>query len=439
MKFIITPLKWSHISILAVGLVFISGCGGGGGGSGPTAAQNPDPVEVDSVRTGTPLCSTSGNGSLNGPTTDGAAASVTMTPSCSDPSATMRVWLGINSSDTNITHYDWEIVGWRNDTPHGGLEKYDEVIDIDPVNGRYIVRSYGVNSILYASATSGQLAARTTAFSQQLSVTAWTADGRFGTANFTVTVLPGGTSITSVYGSLASSDAGSHGRVGHKADFYRITGAGLTALTSEGFDSYLYLYDSSLNLVAERDEGAVNGGSQITMNLSNGQTYYLEVTTYEPGVTGDYRVSSTRGGLSATSNPWASASAANIAGNYSVNENTTITIVYDGVTTTTNALATRTTTVTQSGPSFSFQATDPTGMLPSTTRYGNINGNAITLSGEPFIPANPGIAVTSNAQTSSGTLGNNQFSITTTSELQGTYKGLQLLAQVNSSATFTRQ
>jgi len=432
-------LKWSQLPVLVAALLLLAGCGGGGGGSASgTAPRDPDQVVIDSVQTGIPLCSTLGNGSLNGPTTAGTTTSVTLSPSCSDPSATMRVWLGLHSSDTNITHYDWEIVGWQSAAPHGGLEKYDEVVDVDPINGRYIVRTYGVNSIRYASATSAQLAALTQPFSEQISVTAWTADGRFATASFTVTVQPGGTAVSSVYGSLTAGDAPSHGRAGHYADFYRITGAGTTTLTVEGFDTYLLVYNSSLNLVGEKDEGANNSGSQLTLNLQNGQTYYVEVTSFAPGKTGSYLLSSTSGGLSATSNPWANVSVANIAGNYNVSEQTTVTIVYNGVTTVTNATATGTTTVTQSGPSFSFEATDPTGMLPPTKRYGNISGNNISLTGEPFIPGNPAIAVTANNQTSSGTLGNNQFTITTTSQLQGTYKGLPVTAQVNSTATFTR-
>jgi hypothetical protein len=436
-------VKWFQLSALAGALVLAGGCGGGGGGSGSSsaggvAAQNPDPVAISSVQTGTPICSTAGNGSLNGPTTAGTVATVALSPSCSDPTATMRVWLGVNSPDTNITHYDWEIVGWRNTTPHGGLDKYDEVVDLDPINGRYIVRTYGVNAIRYVSATSAQLAAMTSAFSQQITVTAWTADGRFGTASFTVTVQPGGTAVSSVYGSLASTDAASHARAGHRSDFYRITGAGTTTLSTEGFDTVLYVYNSARNLVAEKDEGGVNGGSQLTVSLQSGQTYYIEVTSFQPGQTGGYRLSSTTGGLTATADPWAGVSAPNIAGTYTVTENTTITIVYKGVTTTTNAVTSRTATVTQSGPSFSFQATDPTGMLPAATRYGTLNGNSIQLNGEPFIPGNPAITVTTNTQTSVGTVGGNTLSITNTAQLTGTYKGLPLTAQLNSRATFSR-
>jgi len=350
----------------------------------------------------------------------------------------MLVWLGVNSSDTNITHYDWEIVGWKNEAPHGSLEKYDAAIDIDPVNGRYIVRTYGVSSLRYASATSAQLASLTSPFTQRITVTAWTQDGRFGSATYNVTVQPGGAAVTSIYGSLATGDAPSHGRAGHLADFYRITGSGNTTLTVEGFDSYLYVYNSSRVQVAEADEGGVNGGSQVTMNLSNGQTYYVEVTTYKPGVTGNYRISSSSSGLSLTSNPWASVSAPNIAGSYTVSEDTTITLVYNGLTSVTNAVSTRSATVTQSGASFSFQATDPSGTLPAVARYGTINGNALTLTGEPFIPGNPDITVASNTQTSSGSIGNNQFTLTTSSQMQGTYKGLPVTAQVQSTATFRR-
>jgi hypothetical protein len=437
-------MKWSQVSALGAALALVGGCGGGGGGSGSStssggiAAQNPDPVVISSVQTGLPICSTVGNGSLNGPTTPGTTATVTVSPSCSDPSATMRVWLGLNSADTNITHYDWEIVGWKNAAPHGGLDKYDAVVDVDPVHGRYIVRTYGVNSIRYTSATSAQLAGLTTPFTQQISVTAWTADGRFGSASFTIVVQPGGTAVSAVYGSLAATDAPSHGRAGHRADFYRLTGTGTTTLSAEGFDTCLYVYNSALGLVGEKDEGGSNGGSQLTLNLQNGQTYYVEVTSFQAGQTGNYRVSSSAGGLMATADPWAGVTVPNLAGTYSVTENTTITMVYKGITTTTNAVGTRTVTLTQSGPSFSFQASDPTGMLPSMTRYGNITGNSLQLTGDPFLPGNPAIQVTSTSQTSSGTWGGSQLIITNTAQLQGTYNGLPLTAQLNSRATFTR-
>jgi hypothetical protein len=428
-----------YLPALGVGVAFIlAGCGGGGGGSGTALAPSPDPLEITSVQTGTPVCSTVGNGSLDGSATSGTFASVTLTPSCSDPSATMNVHLGVNAEATNITHYDWEIVGWNNSGPHGRLDKYDEVIDVDPINGRYIVRVYAENSLPYSSATASELAALTAPFTQEISVTAWTEDGRFGTATFRVTVQPGGTAVSSILGTLTSDDSASHGRAGHYSDFYRIIGDGTTTLTVEGFDSYLYVYDSARSLVAEQDEGAANGGSRRTVTLASGQTYYVEVTSYEPAWTGSYQVSSTRGGLSLIPSPWSGVNVANIAGNYNISEDTTITLVYDGITTTTNAVSSRSATITQSGPSFSFRAVDPSGTLPPTTRYGVINGNNISLHGEPFIPGNPDITVSSNTQTSSGTLANNRFTITTTSELQGSYKGQPLVAQVNSTATFSR-
>lgn len=431
-------------SLLSAALLLTGGCGGGGGGSGDsgsgTANREPDPVTIATLQTGLPVCSSDSQGSLNGATTAGTSASVTVSPSCSDPAATMCVWLGANSADTNITYYDWEIVGWNNQPPHGTFDKYDQIMDVDPVNGRYIVRTFGVNSIRYVSAATAGLASLTEAFTEQITVTAWTDDGRFATANFTVNITPNGTATTSAYGTLAASDASSHSRAGNYSDYYRVTGSGLTTLTAVGFDTYIYLYDDSLTRVAEADEGATGGGSSLSVNLQSGKTYYLEVTSFGANETGVYQLTTSQGGLVATADPWAGSPApADIAGNYTVHENTTLSILYKGTTTTTNGTAVSTVTVSQSGPAFRYTATDPTGRMPAMTRYGSINGDTLSLSGEPFLPVNPGLMVTANNQTSSGTLGQNQFTITTTSQLQGTYKGQPVTAQVNSTATFTRQ
>lgn len=431
----------SGLQLAWIGIVgmLVGGCTGGGG-SGDEDARNSDPVIINAVRIGSPLCSTSGNGSVSGPFIIGTSGTVTMTSSCSAPSATMRVWLAVRSADTNITHYDWEIVGWQDQAPHGGLEKYDEIRDIDPVNGRYIVRKHGVNSIRYASASSAQLASLTQPFTQYITVTAWTPEGRYGTASFAVTITPGGAAVASVYGSLEAEAPYSAGRAGHYADFYEVTGSGSTTFTAEGFDTYLYLYDDALKVVVEADEGSPNGGSKVSANLQSGRTYYLEITSYKLGATGNYRLTSTSGRLIATQKPWPDSSGvAKINGSYNVSENTTVTIIYQGITTTTNASTVRSTTITQVGHSFRFLATDSTGSAPSITRYGNIKENSLILSGEPFLPLNPDFNVTSNTQTSSGTIGNNQLSVNTISELKGSYNGLPLTARVNSSATFTRR
>ncbi len=87
------------------GTVFLVGCGGGGGGSGSTAARPGEPVVLDSLTTGLPVCSTSSQGSLNGPTVAGTTASVTVSSTCGDATSNMRVWLAVNSTDTNITHW----------------------------------------------------------------------------------------------------------------------------------------------------------------------------------------------------------------------------------------------------------------------------------------------------------------------------------------------
>jgi hypothetical protein len=284
------------------------------------------------------------------------------------------------------------------------------------------------------------MAALTQPFAQQVSVTAWTEDGRFGTAYFTITLQPGGSTVTALQGSLGLSDPPSHGRAGNRADYYRVTGSGAVTLSAEGFDTYLYLYNSSLNQIAEADEGGANSGSLITVNLLSGQTYYLELTGFAQGATGNYVLTATGAGLTASADPWASIGAvANIAGNYRAVENTSIKLTYDGSVTTNIVGATNNTTITQVGPSFRFQAVNPVGSTPDITRYGTISGNTLTITGEGFLPTDPALVVSTNSQTTTGTLGASQLSLNTSSRLQGTYKGLPLTAEITSSSTFTRQ
>jgi hypothetical protein len=422
------------------GTVFLVGCGGGGGGSGSTAARPGEPVVLDSLTTGLPVCSTSSQGSLNGPTVAGTTASVTVSSTCGDATSNMRVWLAVNSTDTNITHYDWEIVGWKNQAPHGSLDKYDAMVDLDPVNGRYIVRTHGVNSVRYNTPIATQLAALTQPFSQQVSVTAWTEDGRFGTAYFTITLQPGGATVTQLQGSLLATDAPSHGRAGNTADYYRLTGSGSVTLSAEGLDTYIYVYDSNRNLITEADEGAANSGSRLALSLQSGQTYYLEVTGFALGATGNYLLTSTGGGLVGTTDPWAGSPAvASIAGNYRAVETTSIKLTYNGSVTTNTVSATNNTTVSQTGPSVRFQAVNPTGSTPNLMRYGTLSGNTLVLTGNGFLPTDPSLVVSTNSQTATGTVGSSQFLVNSSSRLQGTYKGLPLTAEVTSSATFTRQ
>lgn len=432
-----TLLKYSLAASLLTTTLILAGCGGGGGGSGNAGSPNPDPVTITSLRVGTPICSTSGNGVLNGPTTAGTAATVSVTPGCTDADATMLVMLGVNSSETNISHYDWEIVGWRNSAPHGDLDKYSQIIDVDPVNGRYIVRS-DAPEIRYVSAPSSELATLSAPFSQTVTVTVWTEDGRWGSGTFTVILQPGGTAVATISGALTSGDSTSHSRAAHYADFYRLTGAGNTTLRVEGLDTYLYVYNSARQLIGEADDGANNGGSQLSLSLQSGQTYYVEVTSFAPNETGPYQLTSTSGALGATASPWAGISVPNIAGNFSVSEDTTITIIYDGVTTTTNATANTVANITQTGSSFSFQTSDPSGTLPAMTRYGSLDGFTVTFTGDPFLPVNPDINVTSRTGSSSGTIGNNTFTVTTSAQLQGNYNGKPLTAQLDSTAVFTR-
>src|SRR5262249_48767872 len=111
---------------------------------------------------------------------------------------------------------------------------------------------------------------------------------------------------TTINGALSNTDAASHDRSGAFADYYSLTGAGSTTITMTGFDTYLYLYDSSLHQVAFDDDGANdgNGGSRIVFNLTVGQTYYIEATSFASVVTGNYALTVTTGTVTAVSNPF---------------------------------------------------------------------------------------------------------------------------------------
>ncbi len=282
-----------------------------------------------------------------------------------------------------------------------------------------------MNSVRYNTPIATQLAALTQPFSQQVSVTAWTEDGRFGTAYFTITLQPGGATVTQLQGSLLATDAPSHGRAGNTADYYRLTGSGSVTLSAEGLDTYIYVYDSNRNLITEADEGAANSGSRLALSLQSGQTYYLEVTGFALGATGNYLLTSTGGGLVGTTDPWAGSPAvASIAGNYRAVETTSIKLTYNGSVTTNTVSATNNTTVSQTGPSVRFQAVNPTGSTPNLMRYGTLSGNTLVLTGNGFLPTDPSLVVSTNSQTATGTVGSSQFLVNSSSRLQGTYKGL---------------
>lgn len=154
--------RWNRIIALPTAILLFAGCGGDGGGSGDSGTPSggsgpgsgnppgPQPV-VASVQVGLPACSTTGTGAVDGRLFPGNTSYVNVTPTCSTSNSYMRVWLQVNITGATVDHYDWRIIGWRNQTPHGGLAYYDRVVDIDLTAGRYVVQSSG-NRIRYDSA-----------------------------------------------------------------------------------------------------------------------------------------------------------------------------------------------------------------------------------------------------------------------------------------------
>jgi hypothetical protein len=360
----------------------------------------------------------------------------------------MRVWLQVNVGGATVDHYDWKILSWRNQVPHGTLTNYASVVDINSASSRYIVRTSG-NRIRYDSTTIQELLRLTGTFQQTIEVTAWTREGRFANAYFTVRLNAGGGDGggggggggTPVTYSLTSSDAPSHARSTSYADYYRLAGSGPTTITMTGFDTYLYLYDDQLRLITSDDDGAGNLGSRITYTLVTGRTYYVEATSYSPWVTGSYQMTVTGASLTPTSNPWSGVgNCPNIAGDYSVTETVTMTIASQGQSETVTETGTVSVRITQTGCSFSYQAVDPTGTFSPVTRTGTINGNTLTLQGDAYVlTTDPALRVTSNTMNASGTISGNTLTINSTGYVVGTYDGSPFRIDSTGRAVFTRR
>jgi hypothetical protein len=142
---------------------------------------------VESIQVGLPVSSAEGEGSLDGPLMRGNAARVQVSPVAGAPYDRMQVWLQVNVTGAAIERYDWRIGDWQDGAAHGSLTPYEKVVEIDSATRRYIVRTQR-NRIRYDSATLGRLKSTPGPFTQEVSVTAWTDDGHFATAYFTVNI-----------------------------------------------------------------------------------------------------------------------------------------------------------------------------------------------------------------------------------------------------------
>ncbi|MCU0772587.1 MAG: hypothetical protein MUE94_12590, partial [Verrucomicrobia bacterium] len=165
--------------------LLLGGCGGSGGGSGIAASASGGAIVIQSVQAGIPVSSIAAGAPAAGPVVSGNSAAVDVVPEGDVPYARMQVWLQINAAGSGITHYDWEIRDWQPSPPNGVLTNFDGIVDIDPSNSRYVVRTAG-NRIRYDTATLAQLRKVATNSTQTVVATAWTADGRFASAYFTL-------------------------------------------------------------------------------------------------------------------------------------------------------------------------------------------------------------------------------------------------------------
>lgn len=97
-----------------------------------------------------------------------------------------------------------------------------------------------------------------------------------------------------VDGTLDPSDGSSRLNGAKLADDYTFSGqtgdlVAIELLSSE-FDAYLYLYDTGGGLVAENDDFGSTMRSVIIYELPSSGIYTIEVSVYEAGLTGSYRI-----------------------------------------------------------------------------------------------------------------------------------------------------
>ena len=426
--------------LLALGL--IPGCGDDGGGSGddPDNGLPAGTPYVYSVELGVPTCSIGSPVEVSGRVFRGNAGFRDVIPTCSADDAHMQLELSVQVKNASVVYYDWRIVGWNDQPPHGTLENYVQAVDIDPASGQYIVRT-SKGKLRYASTTIGVLEALTSLVEEQVEVTAWTADGKFTKGYFTLRLGEGTVQAGSfVNGTLTDSDPPSHGRSGAFADYYLLTGSGATTIEMTGFDTYLILYDSQLRQVARKDDGADNGGSSMSVDLAGDTIYYLEATSFDPNETGIYQLSNTQGSLSLTPSPWSQwGNCGSIAGNYSVEESITLTIAWGGAVESFSATGTSEAVITQVGCSFGYLAIDPSGHIPPPSRVGIISGNILTVTGEAYVTHDLDSIVSLSLVDGGGTITATGFTLDTSGYLLGTDQGVPYRIDYTSQAIYTRR
>lgn len=162
------------------------------------------PFDIDSIRFGIPVVSTEGPGAVDGREFTGNTGfsdvemeDCTGQP-CSIPDCCenehKRIWLQVNTSGVAVARYEWMILNWQNDGNHGTLAFEDRVINIDlGFPGQYVVETNsGNNKIRFDTPPNGQV---TDCIAEIVEVIAWSVDGRFRNAFFSIYIRPEGVDV----------------------------------------------------------------------------------------------------------------------------------------------------------------------------------------------------------------------------------------------------
>lgn len=438
---------WLTAGVFTCTMVLLAGCMGGGGGSGSGAAARPGEAPVIlQMSVNKPYCiqETEQN---SWTTVSGSSIASTVIPKCNSPTthkaARMVVGLRLSAGYQHgeITHYDWQIPDWDAQPPFGRFDGADEGVEFDPENGRYRVRTIGPE-INYQSALLSDLEVLGRTYVEVIEVTAWTDDGKFTTGTFLLNIgsEAGGTTITAW---LSPTDSTSRDGPSRDADYFALTGAGVTtiSMTSQsGFDSLLRLYNANRQLIASDDDSGGNLQARLTTILEPGQLYYLEATSFTDIGSSSYVLTASSGNPVKVSDPWGGrGSCADIAGIYSVSEQTTVTTTYKGRNSVKTFNSIGQVAISQNGCSFTYESSDRTGFAAPIKRTGSLSGNTFTMSGQNYLAQNPALQVTKSSLISTGSASGTVLTLGELTDISGSYNGSPVKVVLNTTATLTRK
>jgi len=432
--------KWGIFAgFAAVALAVAIGCDTSGGSSISDGAGSTNKPVIVQICMSVPDCSSNTPALYNGAAFGGGAGYLYIAPNCATATDSTYVWIKVvtDLNPSTIDHFVWTIRKWSGASPNGIFDNFDEILD---TNGVFKVRT-SLDQIRYISASAAELLTLTELFNQEIDVTVVAKDGQI-TSGYIALKLHNGTATGAnlVFGSLLSTDAWAGSRIGHYADYYRMTGAGASnLLTMEGdFATALVLYDTNLNGVATNN-GLFSGSliSEIRTFLTGGATYFVEATSASERVTGNYSILNTTSPLTPVPNPFGGGDQCeNIAGTYSVAETLTIDLVFQGQSYTFTNLTSSTTEIVQNGCDFAYHVNDPTGLIPPMLRMGRLAFTTIELYNDAIIPQCPDIFITSSALTGSGLTSEAGVDVNSSGTITGTFLGLPFQVNYISRAEF---